>query len=215
MRLTLTMKENLFNIIKNQTQHPFTDKKENELQHRLAELILSKNPAYASYIEAYKNKDYLTYTDKLIVRSSKGNEVFRIYVENLPHSGYLYETFEKQRYYYCIIENNTKILDKDFEPLIQEMLSLAEEVQEYLDALDNLKHTINSCTTDKQLAEMYPEFIKYFNKAGIVQKTNKQLPSVLGLPQSLTKFGLVLESQRESIEEEIRKEIQEEDNKDN
>lgn len=215
MRLTIAMKESLFNIIKNQTQNPFTDKKEVELEDRLAELILSKNPAYAHYIEAYKNKDYLTYTDKLIVRSSKGNEVFRLYVKNLPHSGYLYEIVEKPRYYYCIIENNTVILDKDFEPLIKEILALAEEVQEYLDALDNLKCTINSCNTDKQLSEMYPEFIKYFNKAGIVQKANKQVPSVLGLPQSLTKFGLVLESQKESIEEEIRKEIQEEESKDN
>lgn len=215
MRLTVAMKEALFNIIKNQTQHPFTDKKEVELQNKLAELILSKNPAYASYIEAYKNKDYLAYTANLIVRSSKGYEAFRLYVKNLPHLEYLYEIFEKQHSYYCIIENTTKIFNKDFEPIIKEILSLAEEVQEYLDTLDNLKHTINSCTTDKQLAEMYPEFIKYFNKAGIVQKANKQLPSVLGLPQSLTKFGLVLESQKESIEEEIRKEIQEEENKDN
>ena len=61
---------------------------------------------------------------------------------------------------------------------------------------------------------MYPEFIKYFNAAGIVVQAEKQLPAKLGLPESLVKFGLVLETKEEkeskqkALEDVIKEDIE-------
>lgn len=93
-------------------------------------------------------------------------------------------------------------------PRTEEALKLFKQFKE---DLKNLEYTINSCTTDKQLGEMYPDFIQFFNKAGIVQKAVKQLPTVLGLPENLSKYGLKLTT-KESIEEQTRQEIKEAEN---
>lgn len=51
-----------------------------------------------------------------------------------------------------------------------------------------LQSTIYSCSTDKKLKEMYPEFEKYFTTVGIVPTVSK-VPAIYGLPDKLKKFG--------------------------
>ena len=59
--------------------------------------------------------------------------------------------------------------------------------------LNNLAIIVNSCTTDTQLADMYPDFVQYFNAAGITKApATKSLPATFGLPDALAKFGLNL-----------------------
>ena len=61
--------------------------------------------------------------------------------------------------------------------------------------MDNLAITVNSCVTNTQLAEMYPDFVQYFNSAGITKTpATKALPATFGLPDALAKFGLELSS---------------------
>lgn len=69
--------------------------------------------------------------------------------------------------------------------------------------MDNLAITVNSCVTDTQLAEMYPDFVQYFNSAGITKTpATKALPATFGLPDVLAKFGLELSSSPEPEETE-------------
>lgn len=61
-------------------------------------------------------------------------------------------------------------------------------MREYETVCSELRDTIYSCNTDKQLKELYPEFEKYFTIVGITPVVSN-LPTVYGLPDKLKKFG--------------------------
>lgn len=212
MRLTKQMKENLYVIISNKTVNPL-ETVEHKLIKQIQDVIYEQEPLFKQYVDKYginysmretfyvygiKNSNYSTSIDLFVPTVSIARKIILGSTEsNSIHS--------PEKVQEAVLEPITKLaeaFDKQFE---------------YFDTLSNLRTTIDSCTTDKQLANMYPEFVKYFNKAEITVKSQKQLPAKLGLPENLTKYGLVLETEEEretkkDLEETIKQDI-EEDNK--
>lgn len=99
-------------------------------------------------------------------------------------------------------KNPDYVIDPDFKSIYDKLTQLAKDCEEYEDVFDNLAITINSCTTDTQLADMYPDFVQYFNTTGITKApATKSLPATFGLPDALSKFGLNLSGSEELTKE--------------
>lgn len=212
MRLTKQMKENLYTIIKNKTVNPLQTVK-SKLIKQLQDIIYEQEPLFKQYVDKY-GLNYSMRETLYVCGIKKNNSSTRIDVF-VPESSIANEIITGSP------DSNIIRIGNIQEAVLEPITKLAEAVDkevEYLETLRDLEITINSCTTDKQLADMYPEFVKYFNKAEITVKSQKQLPAKLGLPESLTKFGLVLETEEErqskqkDLEETIKQDI-EEDNK--
>lgn len=211
MRLTNYHKSSLYNIIVNKLTDP-SQELFKEIETKLQEWVFAvSDPSFKQFYDVYGT--YLT--DNIIIDIFKDNcsysRTIRLFV---PTYGFLTSND------YLGLGTNYTISSKFEEnvkkyPELDWLLPKANEaIQLYVQFrkdLENLKYTINSCTTDKQLSNMYPDFVQFFNKAGITQKAVKQLPAVLGLPENLSKYGLKLTT-KESIEENTRQEIKESEN---
>lgn len=195
MRLTKQMKNDLLRVIQNQTKHPFKVQ-EDSITQELQEYIYKKEPVFKQYLDLYVDPPYPRYREKVEIN---GYYSYSIYVA-APSANYLKNLVgQKLRYYSTEFpvkdKNPDYVIDPDFEPIYNKLTQLAKDCEEYEDVFDNLAITINSCTTDTQLAEMYPDFVQYFNTAGITKApTTKSLPATFGLPDALAKFGLELSS---------------------
>nr|DAX34596.1 MAG TPA: Nucleotide modification associated domain 5 [Caudoviricetes sp.] len=203
MRLTKQMKSSLLNIIQNKTKHPFKVH-EDAITQELQEYIYKKEPVFKQYLDLYVDPPYSRYREKIEIN---GYYTYSIYVA-APSAGYLKKLIGQKPSYYCQEfpvkdKNPDYVVDPDFEPIYNKLTQFAKECEEYEDVFDKLAITINSCTTDTQLADMYPDFVQYFNSAGITKTpATKQLPATFGLPDALAKFGLELSSSPEPEETE-------------
>lgn len=203
MRLTKQMKNNLLNIIKNKTKHPFKVQEES-LTQELQEYIFKKEPVFKQYLNSYVEPPYSRYREKIEIN---GRYWYSIYVVAPSHE-YVKNLIGQRLSYYCtefpVKEKNPDyVIDPDFKPVYDKLTKFAEECEEYENVMDNLAITVNSCVTDTQLAEMYPDFVQYFNSAGITKTpATKALPATFGLPDALAKFGLELSSSPEPKETE-------------
>ena len=152
----------------------------------------------------YVDPPYSRYREKIEIN---GYYTYSIYVA-APSAGYLKKLIGQKPSYYCQEfpvkdKNPDYVVDPDFEPIYNKLTQFAKECEEYEDVFDKLAITINSCTTDTQLADMYPDFVQYFNAAGITKApATKSLPATFGLPDALSKFGLELSSSPEPKETE-------------
>lgn len=214
MRLTKEMRSNLLNIIENKTKHPFKVQ-ENSITKELQEYIYKKEPVFKEYLDLYEQQPYQRFCECIRLNDDWSTSIYLI----VPTDSYLRSLIGQKQGWGTILfpvknKNPDYAMDPDFEPIYNKLVQLAKDCEEYEDALSNLTITINNCSTDKQLADMYPDFIKYFNAAGIVVQTQKQLPAKLGLPESLVKFGLVLETKEEkeskqkALEDVIKEDIE-------
>ena len=203
MRLTKQMKNDLLRVIQNQTKHPFKVQ-EDSITQELQEYIYKKEPVFKQYLDLYVEPPYPRYREKIEIN---GYYSYSIYVA-APSANYLKNLIgQKLSYYYAEFpvkdKNPDYVIDPDFKPIYDKLTQFAKDCEEYEDVFDNLAITINSCTTDTQLADMYPDFVQYFNAAGITKTpATKQLPATFGLPDALAKFGLELSSSPESKETE-------------
>lgn len=197
------MKNNLLNIIQNKTKHPFKVQEESITQE-LQEYIFKKEPVFKQYLNSYVEPPYSRYREKIEIN---GRYWYSIYVVAPSHE-YVKNLIGQRLSYYCtefpVKEKNPDyVIDPDFKPVYDKLTKFAEECEEYKNVMDNLAITVNSCVTDTQLAEMYPDFVQYFNSAGITKTpATKALPATFGLPDALAKFGLALSSSSEPEETE-------------
>lgn len=191
MRLNKEMKEKLINIILNQLKPAFTEVEAQEkLQQAFNEDIGEELVKAISLIRKYNE------TSPWVLRSS-------VYAHNgiSPLTVGIYTTgLEIRNYPFFKEQNEDGIYTSKIKKAIEELRVQGEELHKLT---SDLKATIMSCTTDKQLADMYPEFVQYFNKAGIVVKAQKHLPAKLGLPEGLVKYGLKLEPESSTVQEEL------------
>lgn len=203
MRLTKQMKSSLLNIIQNKTKHPFKVQ-EGTITQELQDYIYKKEPVFKQYLDLYVEPPYSRYREKIEIN---GYYSFSVYVA-APSANYLKNLVgQRLSYYYTEFpvkdKNPDYVIDPDFEPIYSKLTQFAKDCEEYEDIFDKLAITINSCTTDTQLAEMYPDFVQYFNSAGITKvPATKSLPATFGLPDALSKFGLELSTSPEPEETE-------------
>lgn len=204
MRLTKYMKEDLYNIIKNQTKDPLIDIEE-ECKTLLQEWVFNH---CEPYVREFHN-NYGLYDHHYINFSERYYNALSVLVPS-------YNWFTSGNNPHKLLTNNYHL--PEWKQVAEKHPELAEicdkfyeglQIQkEYLEHLANVKTIIFNCNTDKQLSEVFPEFVQFFNKAGIVQKATPNLPAKLGLPEALCKYGFKLETV-ESVEEQIREETNE------
>ena len=203
MRLTKQMKNNLLNIIQNKTKHPFKVQEESITQE-LQEYIFKKEPVFKQYLDSYVEPPYSRYREKIKINGRYWYSIYAV----APSHEYVKNLIGQRLSYYCtefpVKEKNPNyVIDPDFKPVYDKLTKFAEECEEYENVMDNLAITVNSCVTDTQLAEMYPDFVQYFNAAGITKTpATKSLPATFGLPDALAKFDLELSSSPEPKETE-------------
>lgn len=195
MRLTKQMKNNLLNIIQNKTKHPFKVQ-EDSITKELQEYIYKKEPVFKQYLDLYVEPPFNRFRESIHLNSDWSTTIYLI----VPSDSYLRNIVGQAKGWGKILfpvkdKNPDYVMEPDFEPIYDKLTQLAKDCKEYEDVFDNLAITINSCTTDTQLAEMYPDFVQYFNSAGITKApATKSLPATFGLPDVLAKFGLELSS---------------------
>ena len=195
MRLTKQMKNNLLNIIQNKTKHPFKVQEE-AITQELQEYIFKKEPVFKQYLDSYVEPPYPRYREKIEINGRYWYSIYAV----APSHEYVKNLIGQRLSYYCtefpVKEKNPDyVIDPDFKPVYDKLTQFAKDCEEYEDVMNNLAITINSCVTDTQLAEMYPDFVQYFNAAGITKTpATKALPATFGLPDALAKFGLELSS---------------------
>lgn len=193
MRLTKAMKDSLLNIIQNKTKHPFKIQ-EDSITKELQEYIYKKEPVFKQYLDLYEQPPYQKFRESIRLNDDWTTTIYLI----VPTDSYLRSLIGQKNSWNRILfpvkeKNPDYVIDPDFKPIHDKLTQLAKDCEEYEDVFDNLAITINSCTTDTQLAEMYPDFVQYFNAAGITKTpATKQLPATFGLPDALAKFGLEL-----------------------
>lgn len=203
MRLTKAMKDSLLNIIQNKTKHPFKVQ-EDAITQELQEYIYKKEPVFKQYLDLYEQPPFNKFRECIRLNDDWTTSIYLI----VPTDSYLRSLIGQKNSWNRILfpikeKNPDYVIDPDFKPIHDKLTQLAKDCEEYEDVFDNLAITINSCTTDTQLAEMYPDFVQYFNAAGITKTlATKQLPATFGLPDALTKFGLELSSSPEPEEPE-------------
>lgn len=203
MRLTKQMKNNLLNIIQNKTKHPFKVQ-EDSITKELQEYIYKKEPVFKQYLDLYEEPPFNRFREGIHLNSDWSTTIYLI----VPSDSYLQNLVGQAKGWGKILfpvkdKNPDYVLDPDFEPIYNKLTQLAKDCEEYDNVFDNLAITINNCTTDTQLAEMYPDFVQYFNAAGITKTpATKSLPATFGLPDALSKFGLELSSSPEPKETE-------------
>ena len=203
MRLTKQMKNNLLNIIQNKTKHPFKVQ-EDSITKELQEYIYKKEPVFKQYLDLYEEPPFNRFREGIHLNSDWSTTIYLI----VPSDSYLRNLVGQAKGWGKILfpvkdKNPDYVLDPDFEPIYNKLTQLAKDCEEYDNVFDNLAITINNCTTDTQLAEMYPDFVQYFNAAGITKTpATKSLPATFGLPDALSKFGLELSNSSEPEETE-------------
>lgn len=200
MRLTKQMKESLYNIIVNKLTNP-RKKKEAEFQKKLQDVIYQEHPLLKDFQDKYQISYMFTQTiyypnitGALLSVKAPTKQILECELGLVGYHDYLPDDIER--------------VAEPYKQVYQEIMDWISEILDYTEILINLKATIDSCTTDTQLREMYPDFVKYFNLAGITTKAVKQLPAKCGLPEKLTKYGLVLQTVEET-EKEIKEQQQE------
>lgn len=212
MRLTKQMKNNLLNIIQNKTKHPFKVQ-EDSITKELQEYIYKKEPVFKQYLDLYEEPPFNRFREGIHLNSDWSTTIYLI----VPSDSYLRNLVGQAKGWSKILfpvkdKNSDYVLDPDFEPIYNKLTKLAKDCEEYDNVFDNLAITIDNCTTNTQLAEMYPDFVQYFNAAGITKApATKSLPATFGLPDALSKFGLNLKTKEEklsSLEDTIRKDIE-------
>lgn len=201
MRLTKAMKDSLLNIIQNKTKHPFKVQ-EDSITKELQDYIYKKEPVFKQYLDLYEQPPYQKFRECIRLNDDWTTSIYLIVPTDFYLRSLIGQKTSWNRILFPVKEKNPDyVIDPDFEPLHDKLTQLAKDCEEYEDVFDNLAITINSCTTDTQLAEMYPDFVQYFNTAGITKTpATKQLPATFGLPDALTKFGLELSSSPEPKE---------------
>lgn len=217
MRLTKEMRSNLLNIIENKTKHPFKVQ-EDSITKEFQDYIYKKAPVFKEYLDLYEQPPYQKFRESIRLNDNWTTSIYLI----VPTDSYLRSLIGQKNSWNRILfpvkeKNPDYSMDSDFKPIYDKLTQLAKDCEEYEDVLSNLAITINNCTTDTQLAEMYPDFVQYFNAAGITKTpATKSLPATFGLPDALAKFGLNLKTKEEklsSLEDTIRKDIEEEESK--
>lgn len=195
MRLTKAMKDSLLNIIQNKTKHPFKVQ-EDAITQELQEYIYKKEPVFKQYLDLYEEPPFNKFRECIRLNDDWTTSIYLI----VPTDSYLRSLIGQKNSWNRILfpvkeKNPDYVIDPDFKPIHDKLTQLAKDCEEYEDVFDNLAITINNCTTDTQLAEMYPDFVQYFNAAGITKTpATKALPATFGLPDALAKFGLELSS---------------------
>lgn len=212
MRLTKEMRSNLLNIIENKTKHPFKVQ-EASITKELQDYIYKKESVFKEYLDLYEQPPFNRFREGIRLSDDWTTTIYLI----VPSESYLRSLIGQKQDWGTILfsvkdKNPDYVMDPDFEPIYNKLVQLAKDCEEYKDILSNLTITINNCTTDTQLAEMYPDFVQYFNSAGITKTpATKSLPATFGLPDALSKFGLNLKTKEEklsSLEDTIRKDIE-------
>lgn len=212
MRLTKAMKNSLLTIIRNKTKHPFKVQ-EDSITKELQEYIYKKEPLFKEYLDLYVAPPYSRHRGSIEINGYYTQSLFIIapsnaYLKNLIGQVVSYSSTE----FPVRQKNPDYVMDPDFKPIYAKLEAFAKECTEYDMLMDSLAITIHSCNTDTQLAKMYPDFVQYFNAAGIVKTpVTKALPTTFGLPNALAKFGLNLKTKEEklsSLEDTIRKDIE-------
>lgn len=202
MRLTKAMKDNLLNIIQNKTKHPFKVQEEAIIQE-LQQYIFKKEPVFKQYLDSYVEPPYPRYREKIEINGRYWYSIYAV----APSHEYVKNLIGQRLSYYCtefpVKEKNPDyVIDPDFKPVYDKLTQFAKDCEEYEDVMNNLAITVNSCVTDTQLAEMYPDFVQYFNAAGITKTpATKALPATFGLPDALAKFGLNLSGSEKPTED--------------
>ena len=144
-------------------------------------------------MDSYVEPPYSRYREKIEINGRYWYSIYAV----APSHEYVKNLIGQRLSYYC-----TEFPVKEKNPNYV-ITKFAEECEEYENVMDNLAITVNSCVTDTQLAEMYPDFVQYFNAAGITKiPATKSLPATFGLPDALAKFGLELSSSPEPKETE-------------
>lgn len=195
MRLTKAMKDSLLNIIQNKTKHPFKVQ-EDSIIKELQDYIYKKEPVFKQYLDLYEQPPFNKFRECIRLNDDWTTSIYLI----VPTDSYLRSLIGQKNSWNRILfpvkeKNPDYVIDPDFKLIHDKLTQLAKDCEEYEDVFDNLAITINSCTTDTQLAEMYPDFVQYFNAAGITKTpATKALPATFGLPDALAKFGLELSS---------------------
>lgn len=212
MRLTKAMRDSLLNIIENKTKHPFKVQ-EDSITKELQDYIYKKEPVFKEYLDLYEQLPFNRFREGIRLNNDWTTTIYFI----VPSDSYLRSLIGQNQGWGTILfpvkdKNPDYVMDPDFEPIYNKLVQLAKDCEEYKDVLSNLAVTINNCTTDTQLAEMYPDFVQYFNAAGITKApATKSLPATFDLPDALAKFGLNLKTKEEklsSLEDTIRKDIE-------
>lgn len=202
MRLTKQMKNNLLNIIQNKTKHPFKVQ-EDSITKELQEYIYKKEPIFKQYLDLYEKPPFNKFREGIRLNGDWSITIYLI----VPTDSYLRDLIGQAKGWGSLLfpvkdKNPDYVIDPDFKSIYDKLTQLAKDCGEYKDVFDNLAITINSCTTDTQLADMYPDFVQYFNTAGITKApATKSLPATFGLPDALSKFGLNLSGSEELTKE--------------
>lgn len=213
MRLTKNMKDNLYNIIVNRTVSPMENWYE-DFQKRFQQTIYDCNPEFIKFLEAYpKLKNSYTFRN-LISLSTKGvyhsnsHTAFYVYapIANITIKPSYRDNYDTKYYK----PDNKDYFLKEYLKLYQEWWGKYEEEQEYKKTLETLYESIRAFNTDTALLKAYPEFEQFFKLASITNKPIKYLPSVTDLPASLEKYGLNIKPTVETVEQEIKEEMKEE-----
>lgn len=205
MRLTRTIKGNIYNIIKNNTIIPTNkDNKLDKLTEKLQNIIYQKEPLFREFINHYGYTgvfntcirfDGFAFYLLLPVYKNADNKV--IYF------------FDKEFYGNTFFKDYYKGNVEEFNEVLDELLALEEEVRQYNDTLQETYNMINNCNTLKQLLTILPEVEPYLDKLGL-NKEKKFLPVNPNLINKLNQYGF---NTKNNLEEEIRKEVVEAENK--
>lgn len=218
MRLTRAMKDSLYTIIKNKTTSPFTSKDESIFQEEIQKIIYEEFPIFKQYIDTFGEcssfRSILNFTSENYVNTSMR---ISIYV-NLPNAYNLVthqyllkpENLHLQDDYRTritniMLDNLDRFKDK-YAEVFAKILDKFVELEQYNKTMVELNSIIDTFTTDTALAQAYPEFEQFFLQAGITNKPKKALPSVTGLPDILTKYGVKLSPDTDTLAEQIKEE---------
>lgn len=188
MRLTNKMKENLVHVITCTLTFPQTVK---EIEKELDTLMDSIMPKDVK--EFYKKYPSLEYRESFFYHISSSMHPEYTFNKSypVPEKGLLCIDFTKEIFK---DDSDTVIKIKQF---IHEKY---KQYKEWQDARRLLYRTIMQFNTDKQLLDTYPEFAKYFEKAGIATCT-KNLPALTGVTTVLKKYGFNEEPDKHTEEE--------------
>ena len=221
MRLTKTMKDSLYTIIKNKSIPPFTTKDEEEFTKEIQEIVYKQHPIFKQYIDTYGHCSAFNKGISFSVSTANLKSSFKtrlnISIPDYFH-GDRFEIFLKPENIKLQDGHNTRInnitkdslkyFSEEYQEVFTKILNKCEESDKYDKVILELYDIIQTFTTDTALAQAYPEFEQFFLQAGITSKPKRALPSVTGLPDVLTKYGVKLKSDTtEDLAEEIKQEI--------
>lgn len=207
MRLTKQMKKDLLNIIISKTKSPLSTIHE-ECNEELQQWVYDHTePCFKEFDTTYGSvvRDLLNFSYYIGSRY-----IYTSLNVRVPS----YSWFSSANNPYRLIAyNQFEVTDSrknypDLDKILTKFENGIEQEKEYQKHLSDVESIINSCTTDTRLAEVFPEFVQFFNKAGITEKVTTNLPAKLGLPEALCKYGFKLETV-DSVEQQIREETNE------